>query len=183
MTSTSDLSPHRRPALLVALLLCVSLASTGCGRMESELYGTISAAYPLEFDRVRAYSLGSELIIVYEKDYDPPSYSSTLGHPIRNQVVRLRFRSDLPDLVENQQVEFAAQGNDPPLGIVSRHVVSADTSGALVQEEDFPALRDGTVLFDALGDASGKPVVGTFDCTFSNSWTLRGHFDALLTDP
>ena len=70
-------------------------------------------------------------------------------------------------------------------GVDLQHAVIAldQSSRQLVDEPDFPTVRNGTLVFSELGENPGDPVIGTFDCMFVDGFTLLGDFRGELDTP
>jgi hypothetical protein len=185
MISTSG----RTTALVIALLTLPA-----CAPDHNRLWGNIQPTYSLDFDQVRAYRMGDLLVVAYEKAFDPLGYSSSLGRPVMNQVVRLTVRMDLLDS-EGQpavqpQREFRIDqkatdhdGRAVRVGSLERYVVEVDGQGELADAADFPALEQATATLDRLGQGPGDMVAGSFSARFVSDRTLGGELETTLVAP
>ena len=147
-----------------------------------ELGGSISGNYDLRFDRVRAYWLASDLVIIYERDYTPSSPTTAYGDPVINQIARLTFHSDKQDLEKGVDIPYV-RAEGPGLGISAERYVLEERTGGMIQEPQLPDIFEARVRFDKLGMKDDKPVQGEFELTFIDDRFLWGTFDTSISSP
>ena len=160
----------------IVLITAVALA-TGCGTeamSDSTLEGSIgSLGYTLDFDYLRITRSERELVVRYVWETVLDNHQA-----VTNQPVRLVVRPMDVDLVENQPIAMTME-------VSLQHAVIAlnQQSRQLVDEPDFPKVRNGTLVFEELGEQVGDPIRGTFDCMFVDGFTLLGDFQGELSTP
>lgn len=140
---------NKRAATLLLLLTATACASEG------ELEGSLSDAYRLGHDDVRARLYASELAIEYARDDG--------SVPVR---VTLKVR-DMPP----------AGGERYDLGD------HGAVTGQLSDGTEIPAFIDGSLKLDEFKPEDGARVRGSFDATFDgvrDTLGLRGDFDTRL---
>jgi hypothetical protein len=152
-----------RGCLALVALAGGLLALAACGESTggSELGGSVSGSYDLDYDRVEVKKqfLGSTLeavLVLYAKD---TTKAGTPYYPVKLVV--------LPPVPVGQ---FKSLMNNA--GTVTR--VMPDSS-------QFPSMKDGKVKFDSLGEP-GSNASGEFFITFADASgnTLRGTFSATV---
>jgi hypothetical protein len=160
----------------IVLMISVAVA-TGCGTealSDSTLEGSIgSLGYTLDFDYLRITRSESELVLRYVWETVLDNHQA-----VTNQPVRLAVSLANADLRESESIAMTAE-------IDLQHAVIAldEQSRQLVDEPDFPTIRNGTLVFEELGEQVGDPVAGTFDCMFVDGFTLLGDFRGELSTP
>lgn len=166
---------------LVALLF--SCLAVGCSK--SELHGNPTSAFDhLKFDSVRAYKLGNELVIAYEKDFKPKNPLNKSKFQSKQQITRLALNLDRVTLVKSEEITFAGpEFGDYPAGVIDRYVLSENDDLDVVQEENFDPIVEGTIEFKELGLQAGKKLFGTFNVRFDEHRNLFGTFDTELVKP
>jgi hypothetical protein len=160
----------------LVLIACAACVPNG------ELGGSISGNYDLRFDRVRAYWLASDLVIIYERDYSPASPSTAYGDPVVNQVARLTFHTDKQALETDVDIPYV-RDDGPGLGMSAERYVLEERTGGMVQEPQLPDIFEARIRFEKLGRKTDKPVRGEFECTFIDDRFLWGTFDTLVSKP
>ena len=161
--------------------ILLALLASAC-MPKGELGGSVSGNYDLRFDRVRAYWLASDLVIIYERDYTPVSPTTAYGDPVVNQIARLTFHSDKQDLETGVEIPYV-RDDGPGLGISAERYVLEDRTGGMVQEPQLPDLFEAHVRFDELSHENDEPLEGEFDCTFIDDRFLWGTFDTSISSP
>ena len=164
-------------AIVTAGLLAVS----GCVTPQ-DLGGSVAERYSLAFADVRAYWVGAELVISFEKRHGL-RHAGAFGSPVAHQVARLSFKSDRQELAENVDIPVAGPDVAAPFATVEHYAVTNADSGGLTQAAHFPAVAGGRVYFHAVGKQVDTRIAGEFDVEFADGTSLWGDFDTVIGEP
>lgn len=170
--------PRKTCVCAVAVAL---LAASGCTTPQ-DLGGSVAERYSLEFADVRAYWIGAELVISFEKRHGL-RHAGAFGSPVAHQVARLSFNTDRQALVENVDIPVAGPDVAAPFAVVEHYAVTNARSGELTQVAHFPAVAGGNVHFYTLGKDPDSRIAGRFDVEFVDGTSLWGDFDTLIGEP
>ncbi|MFH1810116.1 MAG: hypothetical protein ABIJ09_15320 [Pseudomonadota bacterium] len=147
------------------LLRCATLFAglallQGCPEPPNQLEGSVDENFDLGFDevRIRTFESTGELQIEYLRKTEDGSAKDVVA-----QITVTRPSGGFP---ANTDIKFE-QVN----GKIHR-VATGD---------DFPAVKEGTIVFFNGGNKVDEQTSGEFNVLFENKRTLRGRFDAKLT--
>jgi len=141
-------------------LLFVGL-TVGCGDSASQLSGSISQRYSLEFDRVTISKAGCNVRIDYIKDWNAGRY--------------VQCRVAINSSVANLHAGVTLSG-DTFLDAVT--VSRINPTG-----RNFPEVTSGELTLDRYGFAAGDECQGSFSLEFADSMgNALGRFRATLSD-
>ena len=171
---------RKHQPLSLGLLLATVLA--GACQPAGELGGSMGGTFSLQFDRVLAYRLGSELVVVFEAKRDLKNPVRPYGFEVTNQIARLTFHTDRQAIEVGTELAFGGGDASPALS-VERYVLGEDGEGRFQQEAQLPKLLRATARFDKLPEGTTGTVKGKFDAVFVNQDVLWGDFEAELSAP
>ena len=141
------------------LSLLASCLLSGCGAEEENwLDGSATAAYPMDFERIRIRLYPSELAVEYLADTDELS-----------DLVALRVTVVNDGLSEGVSIDLAARGT----------MTRSEAWGA-----PLPDLESGALELTTFTETDGSDIAGTFSALLESSdesqLTLRGGFAGSL---
>jgi len=150
--------------LALSMALAAGLAATlsACPDPPNLLDGSIGEVYDLTFDevRIRKFQSTGELQIEYLRAPEEEGSSKDVVAQITVTTPEGGFPVDTD--IKFDQVE----------GKVHR----------VAPGDDFPPVDEGTISFSAGANEIGDQTIGEFSVLFENKRTLRGAFDAELTE-
>lgn len=176
-------STSRVARLFAAFFSGLLLVGFAACSAQGELGGSIAGTYDLSFDRVRAYWLAKDLVIIFESDHKTSSPAKTFGDPIANQPVRLTFDSVMQPLTTGTDLVFERNAAFALALAAERYVLIESSEGSLAQDPQFPEIMRGKANFEDLPNKPGRPLKGTFECTFIDDRFLWGTFDTEMGVP
>lgn len=179
-TLSREPRPERNTGIGLLLAMTVVGSMAGCAP-EGELGGSIGESVKLRFENMRAYKIGPELVLLYERASS--TRSQILGDPLMNQVARLTFNTERHALEEKTDIDLDLKNDRAPALRVEHYVVEEDSAGELRQEAPFPDVVTATIRFEKIPTELGDLIEAKFDCSFDDSRVLGGDFVAKLSQP
>lgn len=171
-------------AAALGLWLGGSVAACEEGEQQwDELSGSCSERFDLQFNRLRAYRIGPELVLAYESSGITVAGLDNDQENLSNQVARLSIDTEAQGVKEQRRFDFVARSAEVIPVRVARYVLGRDHNRKVRQGEQFPRIRAGLVEFHEYGENVGDEVAGRFELTFSTDETLLGLFSASLSQP
>ncbi|MCB9654700.1 MAG: hypothetical protein H6729_11280 [Deltaproteobacteria bacterium] len=170
-----------RRAQLALALVAVSGMLAACQEHDGDLTGSIGGAYGLDFDQIHAYRLGAELVVAYEKSFQPDHRMYV--NPILNQPARLVVRTDRQAVAVGEPITVNMADTYYPAIALERYVIDSAPGRGVFQAPRFPSIAAITVHFSELGEETGDMLTGEFACDFMNEQRLTGRFRVALGAP
>ncbi len=140
---------------LLCMCCLAAIVTVGCGQAPNDLWGSIEASFPLDFDRTEILRQNADLIIQYLKKI-PGGTQKVVKIVVETENLTIGNNSDLRD------------------EIFATHVTLERIAST---QSEFPPIEGGQLHFEKYHFEEGGRIDGDFTIVFDNGRNLLGTFD------